>query len=192
MSVLDTNSVKYPIQQVETLNKLSNEINDIKFLFEFPKLYMSKYFDDLRYRVDNFFASKQIESSESETKLIYLTMISKIDSFEKECFEIKNLFTSNFIRSTAKSLEAIVDKFLTFKNRICHDLYDFSYYAQEIDELIYETRIQVEKIIFKNKTMFFLCEKKLSKKIIDNIDARLIFIVNEYVGRRGLNFLISK
>ena len=97
MSVLDTNSVKYPIQQVETLNKLSNEINDIKFLFEFPKLYMSKYFDDLRYRVDNFFASKQIESSESETKLIYLTMISKIDSFEKECFEIKNLFTSNFI-----------------------------------------------------------------------------------------------
>ncbi len=197
MSLSNINNVQYTVQQKE-INKLTNQISDIKFLFEYPKLYMSKHFDDLRYKVD-VFAAKHMKPFEKKTEIIYLKMIEKIDSYEQECFKVKNFFVQNFIRSTAESLEMVEDKLLSLEKRLFHDIYDLLYYTKEIEELLYETRIQIERIIFKNKTLFFLdetCANTISSVGGDKkslaASAKLIFIVNEYFGRRGLNFLISK
>lgn len=107
---IDNSNETLAIRETE-LNKLSNAIDDLQFQFEFPRLYLSKYFDDLRYKVD-MHSAKQINSFESNASDIYFKMIHKIDSYEKECTKDKNVFISSFIRFISKSLEAIKDRCL--------------------------------------------------------------------------------
>jgi hypothetical protein len=74
---------------------------------------------------------------------------------------------------------------------------DFSSYILDIEDLIYDATVYLERILFLNKTMVFLEEKtnKVDKLFneMDNLSSagKLLFITNEYFGKRGLS-LITK
>lgn len=70
-----------------------------------------------------------------------------------------------------------------------HDIYDCLYCVKDIEELIYETRFQIEKVLFQNKTL--ICLDKVNSNYQEN-QVKLIQITNEYFGKRGLEFLISR
>ncbi len=72
---------------------LLTELNELREIVEFPRLYLINYFIDLKNQVDKQFALKQFREQNIETnqKLskTWQKMISFIDLFEKECLNQK-------------------------------------------------------------------------------------------------------
>ena len=105
--------------------KMIKKLEDLKLIVEMPKLYLANYFQELRNKVDLEMFSKQIlHNNEIEMKnelnQNWIEMISKIDTFEKEC-KNKDELQSNINRideirimlddqNELTSLEIIEDK----------------------------------------------------------------------------------
>lgn len=182
------------IKQKE-LKRMAKSIADLKFQFEFPRLYLSNYFEELRNEIDLSIAKKmqQKPNEEIKRKLTedYIQIIDRINSFENSCFKIRaaNKFSNEFSDRIKHSIEIIDAKVTHLKRRKHPDIYDFMYYVLEIDDLVYEVHFQIEKLLFQNKTILFL-DKETAKisKLFDTIfDCKLIIISNGYFSKKGLN-----
>ena len=72
-----------------TINKLYDELNTLKFMLESPDAFISNFFSDLKAEVDLAFTKQIIldTNNKSMYKLneTYTKMIERIDLFEKEC-----------------------------------------------------------------------------------------------------------
>ncbi len=73
-----------------TKEKLLNNLVKLNTIIELPNLYLSDYFCNLRNKVDRECALKQQElqndkEKKNELDELWKQMISKIDSFEKNC-----------------------------------------------------------------------------------------------------------
>ncbi len=73
-----------------TKEKLLNNLAKLNTIIELPNLYLSDYFCNLRNKVDRECALKQQElqndkEKKNELDELWKQMISKIDSFEKNC-----------------------------------------------------------------------------------------------------------
>jgi hypothetical protein len=72
-----------------TINKLYEELNTLKFMLESPDTFISNFFSDLKSEVDLAFTKQIIldTNNKSMYKLneTYSKMIERIDLFEKEC-----------------------------------------------------------------------------------------------------------
>lgn len=72
-----------------TINKLYEELNTLKFMLESPDTFISNFFSDLKAEVDLAFTKQIIMDSNNKNmyKLneTYTKMIERIDLFEKEC-----------------------------------------------------------------------------------------------------------
>ena len=83
---------KFIFKMTETRKQeMLKKLEDLKMIVVIPKLYLANYFQELRNNVDKQMFPKQIlhyndnEEMKNELNQIWVEMISKIDSFEKEC-----------------------------------------------------------------------------------------------------------
>ena len=70
--------------------QMLKKLEGLKSIVELPKLYLANYFQELRNKVDKEMFSKQIlhendNEMKNELNQNWKEMISKIESFEKEC-----------------------------------------------------------------------------------------------------------
>jgi hypothetical protein len=113
------------------MNVLIEEIDELKQMQKFPRLYLSNYFDDLKNEIDLKYAVKQDE------QVKYLEIIKIIELFEQDAYKKSKLF--NIFDNEIKLIE---DK-LNVLNLI------------EITQLIDELKYKIEKKIFSNKSILF-------------------------------------
>ena len=91
--------------------KMLEKLATLKSIIENPNYYLAKYFQELRDNVDIDMASKQIfhnndNKMKNELDLIWIEIISKIYSFEKQCKNEDELESNlNRIDKIGKMLE---------------------------------------------------------------------------------------
>jgi hypothetical protein len=149
--------------------------DDLELLFNSPKQYLKKYFDELRNEIKIIY-EKKCESKQTNEEIKsklndnYKTLILKIKSYEQEC--LGNISTDKYdakqIEETSQIIDSIHSKIDYFTNKFSYDEekeqeeeqeYDSAeYYAleQEITDLIHAEIAKLEKILFLNKTILFI------------------------------------
>ena len=122
----------------------SRDLNFLKVLFEQPRLYLCKYCDELKNKIDLEFCQKGLLNLEDEEK--WSTLINKIESLEVECLNSMptNEFSSEFSIQTKKSIEYAESN---IKNRRK---------KSKIRKLIKDEQLNIKKNIFSNKTVKFV------------------------------------
>ena len=143
--------------------QMLQKLQDLKLIIEMPKLYLANYFQNLRNKVDKYMFSKQILHNndiekKNELNQIWVEMISKIDSFEKQC--TKNI---DDLQSNVNRIEEI---------RITLDNQNEATNLQLIEDKIQEEEFELFKKLFKNRTIIF--EDIFGKK-----DHKILLIVND-------------
>jgi hypothetical protein len=108
-----------------------DQIDELKQMQNFPRFYLSNYFDELKNEIDLKYAVEQDE------QVKYLEIIKNIESFEQEAYKKCKSFNT-----FDKEIKSIEDK-LNDSN------------LNEITQLIDELKYKIEKEIFLNKSIFF-------------------------------------
>ena len=152
--------------------QMLQKIEDLKLIIEIPKLYLANYFQDLRNEVDKEMLPKQIlhhndTEMKNEIDQIWNEMISKIDSFEKQCKNKDELQTN---------LNRIDDI------RIMLDNQDELTTLEIIEDKIKNEEFNLLKKLFQNKTIIF--ENSFFKTSTQKI---LLIIDDEYVNWIPIN-----
>jgi Leucine-rich repeat (LRR) protein len=119
------------------MNVIMDQIDELKQMQNFPRFYLSNYFDELKNQIDLKYALKQDE------QVKYLEIIKNIESFEQEAYKKCKSFNT-----FDKEIKSIEDK-----------LNDLN--LNEITQLIDELKYKIEKEIFLNKSIFFYEEYSL-------------------------------
>ncbi len=184
------------------LEKLNKDLDELKTLFQLPRLYMSNFFSDLKRDIDlasvKHAAAANLNNNNNDNleqtnllKKAWTDIIQRVDTFESECFNLlrTNKFSSEITNELNETIKLIEDKLNNLVYR--EDVIDLS-------EIIYENIYKLEKIIFQNKTITFI--DKLQCKLYElfnEMDAKIAFgkllvVENYYFGKRGLNFLTRK
>ena len=144
--------------------QMLQKLQDLKLIIEMPKLYLANYFQNLRNKVDKYMFSKQILHNndiekKNELNQIWTEMISKIDSFEKEC-KNKDELQSNLNR--INKIKMMLDDQNEAKN------------LEKIEDKIQEEEFELHKKIFQNKTIIF-------DEIFEDVNQkRLLIVKDEY------------
>lgn len=190
---------------MEKFTNLMKKNEQLKSLIESPKMgiiYLSDWFSELRSRIDLEFVKKDILitdiSLKSKFKENWTKIISNVDLLENECIKsykkCKNYETS---QETKENLQLIENKLKNLANLFNQNITNEKY-EQEIDEindLIYDERLKIEKILFLNKTIIFFnktnCKHNnlLGKLESEIAVGKLLVISNEYFGEKGIEFL---
>ena len=126
--------------------QMLKKLDDLKLIVEIPKLYLANYFQELRNKVDKEMFPKQILHNndiekKNELNQIWVEMISKIDSFEKQC--TKNI---DDLQSNVNRIEEI---------RITLNNQNEATNLQLIEDKIQEEEFELFKKLFKNRTIIF-------------------------------------
>lgn len=122
--------------------ELLNDLNNLKFLFEQPRLFLSNHFEKIKNKIDIAFSQKEILSLYEKTK--WMTLIKTIEIIEDECLHSfkSNEFEDNFIK-TFNSIEANVKN----KRKL-----------NSTRKLIKEVETSLKRSLFMNKTIeYFEC-----------------------------------
>lgn len=180
--------------------KMYKKIEQLKMLLEFPRLYLSNFFADLRTQIDLAFFAKELELNENEA-LIELRknwheMINKLNSLEEKCLLRRSMTRS----TTATNLFRLVEIRLETATQTLNQE-ALSEMIQELDDLVYEELTRLERIIFLNKTIIFLDSSKYKgtnqinnySKIFSKMSkftvGKLIIVIDDYFGERGVNLI---
>ena len=140
--------------------QMLQKLEDLKSTIEMPKLYLENYFQELRNNVEKDM------NNDNELNNIRKEMISKIDSFEKEC-KNKDELQSNLNRINEIRI------LLNNQNELSN--------LEIIEDKIQEEELNLHKKLFQNKTIIF---EKIYRKAGQR---RLIIIDDEYVKWKPLD-----
>jgi hypothetical protein len=175
---------------IKTKLILDNKFKLVKDAFERPKLYLSDHFIDLKSKVDIAYAKQQNVLSSNSSALEILNVnwqetIDKINLFEKDCLNFRNeiIFSNELGEIVKTSINDIENRLLQFEQSKKlnekeedddddedqdeddddedDDDYDEDESFKQISDLIYSLLIQIEKVLFKNKTMVFLVKRNI-------------------------------
>jgi hypothetical protein len=136
------------------------EINELKQMQQCPTDYLSKYFYELKLKVDSEYALKLDEKDK------YLEIINSIESFEQDAY---NKLSSKPINTYENEIKLIEEKFNNNKNVNLIDILD------SINELTYK----IEKSLFSNKSILYIDKNSRFKF---NINSSFLLIINdEYI-----------
>jgi len=110
---------------------LLTELNELREIVEFPRLYLINYFIDLKNQVDKQFALKQFREQNIETnqKLskTWQNMISFIDLFEKECLNQKmnhHITKLDELEKSQTSNDSLMKAIVNMKTNILRQLFN--------------------------------------------------------------------
>ena len=147
------------------------ELEDLKQIYEMPRLYLANFFSDLRNQVDFQIVSKQsnIENIH-ELNRVWLEIIKKINSFENKCAN-KKIGDEPALKKRLETLDNELNN--EFKTNI-------SVGIQNEQELLL-------KKLFKNKTIAFIdCKGFLDGSNRNIIDHKLVIIDDEFISPKAL------
>ena len=139
--------------------KFSKKLEQLKLLLEFPRLYISNYFSDLRTQIDLAFFAKELAINNSE-QLIELRkywndMIYKLNSFEEKCLIRRSITKFKELTKETNQMFKLVESKLDLIKQIS-DEEQSNEIILELDDLVYDELAKIEKILFLNKTIIFL------------------------------------
>ena len=189
---------------INIIKSLQMDLKELEELYQTPILYLSNHFNNLRREINIAEAEQASTKKEIETsnKLNdnFIKMINKVNEYEQECLKLKdqNILKLNETKETVKAIQLIKEKinYLSVKElKQDENNEDFSSYILDIEDLIYDATVYLERTLFLNKTMVFLEEKtnkvdKLFSQMDDSSSAgKLLLITNEYFGKRGLTLI---
>jgi len=132
------------------MDEIKNQIDELKLMQQFPRYYLSKYFDELKAYVDTKFALRL------DRKKRYLEIISIIESFEQDAYnkwKSKRINTyDNDIKlieeklNNIKSIEERLNDIELVEEKLNNNPNNLTNITKQIDELKYK----IEKILFSN------------------------------------------
>ena len=189
---------------INIIKSLQMDLKELEELYQTPILYLSNHFNNLRREIniaetEQASTKKEIETS-NKLNDNFIKMINKVNEFEQECLKLKdqNILKLNETKETVKAIQLIKEKinYLSVKElKQDENNEDFSSYILDIEDLIYDATVYLERTLFLNKTMVFL-EEKTNKvdKLFSQMDnsssaGKLLLITNEYFGKRGLTLI---
>ena len=140
------------------MNEIINQIDELKQMQQFPRYFLSKYFEELKTQVDTKYALKLDEKDK------YLEIINNIESFEQDAY---NKWSSKRFNTYDDEIKLIEDKLKNNLNNVT-----------EITKLIGEVKYKIEKIIFSNKTILFIDEKT---RFNPKSNSFLLIVNDEYI-----------
>ena len=189
---------------MDKIVSLQMDLKELEELYQTPILYLSNHFNNLRREInlaetEQASTKKEIETS-NKLNDNFIKMINKVNEYEQECLKLKdqNILKLNETKETVKAIQLIKEKinYLSVKElKQDENNEDFSSYILDIEDLIYDATVYLERTLFLNKTMVFLEEKtnkvdKLFSQMDDSSSAgKLLLITNEYFGKRGLTLI---
>jgi hypothetical protein len=150
-----------------TPNELKNDLDFLKSVCHDPNLFLSNHFTNLRNDVNKMMQIKgnnEKDLNEKETiKKSWTQMIEKINSFEKACSQ--TVLSKNILDETEKQINKV-------EAALRNNPSDLS----RINEILQSEELKILKILFLNKTMFFL--NNMFEFEFDSSDKRLIVEIN--------------
>jgi hypothetical protein len=159
-----------------TKEKLLNNLANLNTIIELPNLYLSDYFCNLRNKVDRECALKQQElqndkEKKNEIDELWKQMISKIDSFEKNC--IRKTYDLDVNKIRINEIEEIVNS---------EQLIDLKKVQDEIEK----EEINLLQNLFQNKSILFRKyeQDEVQSKIIDG---QLIVLFDEFISQETID-----
>lgn len=170
-----------------TSNLLRNDLEALRYLNNYPNLYLYDYFSDLRRQVDLAAAMKLLKAENIPLIDNYMNIIDKINSFEDECTKrlVNDEFSDEIKASSLRIIESIEYEFKTTDN------------LQDIKDSIYDEAYKLKKILFSNQTIEFiqkddcLIKNWFSEMNMDISVGKLLIINSQFFDKKGLS-LITK
>ncbi len=152
--------------------ELIKDLGELKNNAELPALFLTNYFLELRKKVDNEIATKQmnlkegddIEENKKKLNEIWRDLIVEIDSFESQLN--KSTFDLKENKERINSIEAMLKE-------------DSNENLNKAKEAIKSEEIDLMKILFQNKTIVFFNVIHLSLSSL--IDYKLIILNYEFI-----------
>ena len=105
------------------LEKLNKDLDELKTLFQLPRLYMSNFFSDLKRDIDlasvKHAAAANLNNNNNDNleqtnllKKAWTDIIQRVDTFESECFNLlrTNKFSSEITNELNETIKLIEDK----------------------------------------------------------------------------------
>jgi hypothetical protein len=188
LNVLDNYNIK----------KLDNKLEQLKFIFECPRLFICNYFNDLRSKIDLAFVKKMFYLNDKSIKQKlnenWTKMIDLIDSIEMRLMLLSkttNKFNSVFSQEISKKIE-FIEKLIK-QTAVINKTNEF----KDIDYLISEQIFKIEKFLLQNQTLVFINETNCKINNLFNkmnsqySPGKLIFIKNEYFSVESIQYLLE-
>ena len=154
-----------------TIEKLFNDLNELKDALELPNVYLANYFNGLRNDVDKAFAPKQLTFQNDQEKKkqldeLWQQMINKIDTFEKNCTVDSCDFEPN--KKRINEIEAILN----------------TVNLGEAQYMIEEEEIKLLQDLFQNKSILFIeTNMQVESKLIEG---SLVILNNTYISKKSI------
>ena len=157
----------------KTRKQLLKDLEELKDIIEFSRLYLANYFSELRNEVDKEFISilmhhhgdEQIKTNLNQS---WKKMIEHINSFEEQCINTTVDLTENEER--INSIETTLNES-----------------TESIQEMIDIEEYSLMKLLFQNKTIVYLDAKHILKKYKSNTNAgKLILLDGETIRKKKL------
>ncbi len=147
---------------ITKMNELINQIDKLKQIQQFPRYHLSKYFDELKTKVDLKYALKLDEKEK------YLEIIKNIETFEQNAY---NKWNSKSINTFDNEINLIEEK---LKNNLN---------ITDVLNLIDEVKFKIEKILFSNRSILFIDEKSSA-----SISSFLLIVNDEFISTERCNY----
>ena len=169
-------------KNVDLIRLLKNDLEDLKYLYTFPHLYLYDYFSELKRRVDLAAAEKLLNDSDN-LQLVdnYISIIDRISSFERDCihhFKSNELINSDLKVSASHLIESIENE---LKNNQLNNMATVISYRDSL----YEEAFKWKKALFQNQTIEFIQIKdSLVRNLFTKMDmnvtiGKLIIVKNQ-------------
>ena len=179
------------------IKKLDNKLEQLKFIFECPRLFICNYFNDLRSKIDLAFVEKMFYLNDKTIKQKlnenWTKMIDLIDSIEMRLMLLSkttNKFNTIFSQEISKKIE--------FSEKLINQISSVKINEfKDIDHLISEQLFKIEKFLLQNQTFVFINETKckinnlFNKMNSETSPGKLVFIKNEYFSSEGIQYLLE-
>lgn len=163
--------------KILTLDNLQEEFNQLKTLLTEPELYLWNYFSDLKNEIDLSFSKNLLEEPEKHEliNIHWIEIIDKVKLFEQECIKTNQQSATQSVQKFIDANQAL-EEIETTLNQLMEEteqvtepktkkLKRSNPHREEeekqmrlkaVYETIYEQTIQIERILFLNKTMIFI------------------------------------
>ena len=154
--------------------KVRVDLEEIKYIFKNPRIYLTTFFSDLLHEVD-LECEKHFQKTKSNSTLeAQITITNKLNQFEQSC--LQRFPTNNFQNETFQNEFAELMSAIDAQNDL-----------QLLDEMIYECLIKIEQEIFLNKGVVFLPGESF---LVNELNFGIcVFVKDEFIGKRERNVL---
>lgn len=145
-------------------------LNDLKQIYEIPKLHIANRLGDLRAEIDLAFAQS---TNDCKVRNVWLKLIETVYNYEQDC-----------CKSVEKNLN---EKFSTIISAINTN-------EPDCNELIQDEMRKIEKVLFLNKTLFFFNKNTCENKSLldqDN-EFKLVIINDEFISREAIETFLKR